>query len=69
MILRRVHLAHSTERPMTNAVSVVRSLARDMLCDLARTGRWSGASLVELAPCNRRPRAETHSKAAWITIK
>lgn len=55
VILRRVHLAHSTERPMTNAVSVVRSLARDMLCDLARTGRWSGASLVEPAPLQPPP--------------
>lgn len=46
-IRRRIHLAHSTERPMTNAVSVVRRLARDMLCDLARTGHWSGAGIVE----------------------
>lgn len=47
MIRRRVHLAHSTERPMTNAVTVVRRLARDMLCDLARTGRWSGADVID----------------------
>ena len=38
---------NSTDRPMTNAVGVVRRLARDMLCDLARTGRWNGARLVE----------------------
>lgn len=47
VIRRRVHLAHSTERPLTNAVGVVRRLARDMLCDLARTGRWRGAALVQ----------------------
>ncbi|OWJ73068.1 LysR family transcriptional regulator [Haematobacter massiliensis] len=45
-IRRTVHLAYSTDKPMTNAVAVVRTLARAMLCDLARTGRWSGADIV-----------------------
>lgn len=44
---RRVHLAHSAERPMTNAVKVVRKLACDMLRELARTGHWTGAQLIE----------------------
>lgn len=45
-IIRTIHLAHSTNRPMTNAVSVVQALAREALCDLARTGRWIGAQVA-----------------------
>lgn len=44
-ISRSVHLAHSAERPMTNAVSAVLALARETLLDLARTGRWIGARI------------------------
>lgn len=44
-IVRSIYLAHSANRPMTNAVSVVLALARETLRDLARTGRWAGAQL------------------------
>lgn len=44
-IVRNIHLAHSANRPMTNAVSVVLALARETLRDLARTGRWIGAQV------------------------
>ena len=43
-IRRSVHLACSVERPLTNAVSAVRALACEVLRDLARTGRWAGAT-------------------------
>lgn len=43
---RRVHLAHSVERPMTNAVTAVRGLARETLRDLARSNRWIGAVAI-----------------------
>lgn len=46
-VVRSIHLAHSASRPMTNAVSVVLALTRDMLRDLARTGRWSGAQVSQ----------------------
>ena len=42
-IRRSVHLACSVERPMTNAVAAIRTLACEVLRDLARTGRWAGA--------------------------
>ncbi|MFV0383478.1 LysR substrate-binding domain-containing protein [Paracoccus sp. (in: a-proteobacteria)] len=45
-IRRRVFLAHSSERPMTNAVATIRNLARDTLRDLARNDEWAGAALV-----------------------
>ena len=44
---RTVHLAHSTDRPMTNAVTVVLHLARDTLRDLARIRHWIGATLLD----------------------
>ncbi len=46
-IVRRIYLAHSANRPMTNAVSVVLSLARETLRDLVRTGKWAGARLSQ----------------------
>ncbi|MFT4151115.1 MAG: LysR substrate-binding domain-containing protein [Paracoccaceae bacterium] len=45
-ILRSVHLAHSIERPMSNAVAAIQMLARETLVDLARTGRWAGARIT-----------------------
>lgn len=42
---RSVHLAHSVERPMSNAVGAIRTLAGDVLRDLVGTGRWAGARL------------------------
>lgn len=42
-IRRSVHLAYSVERPMTNAVAAIQTLACEVLRDLARTGRWAGA--------------------------
>lgn len=45
LIMRHIHLAHSANRPMTNAVAVVQSLARETLRHLARTGRWVGAQI------------------------
>lgn len=46
-IRRGIHLAHSANRPMTNAVAVVLALARETLRDLARTGRWVGARIPD----------------------
>ncbi|WP_290686590.1 MULTISPECIES: LysR substrate-binding domain-containing protein [unclassified Haematobacter] len=46
-VVRHIYLAHSTNRPMTNAVSVVLALARETLRDLARTGRWIGAQVID----------------------
>ncbi len=46
VVSRSIHLAHSSNRPMTNAVAVVLALARETLRDLARTGRWIGARAV-----------------------
>lgn len=44
-IVRTIHLAHSANRPMTNAVSVVLALTRETLRDLASSGRWIGAQV------------------------
>ena len=49
-IRRSVHLAYSVERPMTNAVAAIRTLAGEVLRNLARTGRWAGARTVSDAP-------------------
>ncbi|MFC3075214.1 LysR family transcriptional regulator [Shinella pollutisoli] len=43
---RSIHLAHSTERPMTNAVRAIDALMRDVLQDLARTGAWAGTRVL-----------------------
>jgi LysR family nitrogen assimilation transcriptional regulator len=43
---RGVHLVHPADRPMTNAVSVIEALCREMLVDLANTGEWSGATPI-----------------------
>ena len=45
-IRRSIYLAHSIERPMTNAVAAIEALAREVLRDLARTGRWAGAIIL-----------------------
>lgn len=45
-LLRAAHLAHSTSRPMTNAVAVIRDLAAELLRDLVSSGHWAGARLV-----------------------
>lgn len=45
-IQRSIYLTHSIERPMTNAVAAIESLAREVLRDLARTGRWAGATIL-----------------------
>lgn len=55
VIQRRIFLAHSSERPMTNAVSVIRNLARETLRDLARTGAWIGAVLIDDEPEQTEP--------------
>ena len=44
---RSVHLAHSAERPMTQAVSAVLGIAGETLRELVRSGAWIGAELVE----------------------
>lgn len=43
---RDVHLVHSADRPMTNAVSAIEALCRDTLLELAATGKWSGAKAL-----------------------
>lgn len=43
-ITRSVHLASSIERPMTNAVAVIRDLTQELLRQLARDGSWIGAT-------------------------
>jgi LysR family nitrogen assimilation transcriptional regulator len=45
---RRVHLAHSVDRPMTNAVRAVQELARETLRDLSRSNRWIGATPIAI---------------------
>lgn len=45
-IRRSVFLAHAADRPMTHAVATIRDLAREILHDLARTGKWIGASTI-----------------------
>lgn len=45
-IRRSVHLACSVERPISNAVAAIRTLACEVLRDLARTGRWVGVRAV-----------------------
>ncbi len=45
-IQRSIHLAHAVGRPMTNAVAAIEALAREVLRDLARTGRWVGAKIL-----------------------
>lgn len=45
-IQRSIYLTHSIERPMTNAVSAIESLSREVLRDLARTGQWAGATIL-----------------------
>ena len=47
-VQRPVHLAHSTLRPMTNAVSAIHELVQETIRDLARDGVWQGVS--ELSP-------------------
>lgn len=44
--LRSVYLAHSLERPMTNAVTAIHALAADTLKGLARNGSWLGVTPV-----------------------
>ncbi len=46
-IRRSVHLAYPADRPMTNAVAAIQSLACEVLRDLARTGRWAGAAACD----------------------
>lgn len=46
-IKRSVYLAHSLERPMTNAVTAIHALAADTLKELARSGSWIGVDMVE----------------------
>jgi len=41
---RSVHLASSADRPMTNAIAVIRDLVQDVLRDLTHTGHWVGAT-------------------------
>lgn len=45
-IRRTVHLAHSRDRFMTNAVTAVRDLARETLCAQVRDHRWTGTTLL-----------------------
>ncbi|MGI6246251.1 MAG: LysR substrate-binding domain-containing protein [Pseudochelatococcus sp.] len=47
---RSVRLAHALERPMTNAVAAIEALTREVLRDLARTGRWVGATILPEEP-------------------
>ncbi|MEI4473008.1 LysR substrate-binding domain-containing protein [Frigidibacter sp. MR17.24] len=46
-IRRSAFLAHSEDRPMTNAVSAVHHLIQDVLRDLLATGTWAGATAAE----------------------
>ena len=48
-IRRTVYLAHSIERPQTNAVAAVRRTIRELLPELVRSGSWSGARILETA--------------------
>ena len=43
-VQRAVYLAHSEERPMTNAVSAIHALIQDVLRDLLTAGAWAGAT-------------------------
>ncbi len=45
-IRRSVYLCHANDRPLTNAVSAVRALARETLVRLALEGQWLGATPV-----------------------
>ena len=47
-IRRSVHLAYSVERPMTNAVAAIQTLACEVLQELAHSGRWAGATATTL---------------------
>ena len=42
-VRRSVYLAHSEDRPMTNAVSVIHDLIQEVLRDLLTAGAWVGA--------------------------
>lgn len=53
-ILRSAYLAHSEDRPMTNAVVAVHQLIQDVLRDLLATGTWAGA-----VPADRAGNAKT----------
>ncbi|NPD17024.1 LysR family transcriptional regulator [Xinfangfangia sp. D13-10-4-6] len=46
-VRRSVYLAHSLERPMTNAVKAIHSVTRDTLRKLARDGSWVGVEVIE----------------------
>lgn len=48
-IRRSLYLAYSIERPMTNAVAAIRTLASEVLRELSRTGRWAGTQAFEPA--------------------
>lgn len=54
-IRRGVHLAHASDRPLTNAVAAVLDLARETLRDHARAGRWIGARLIAPAAVDPAP--------------
>lgn len=43
---RTVHLAYPADRPVTGAVAAVLNQARETLRELARSGRWAGASVL-----------------------
>lgn len=47
-ILRSVWLAHATNRPMSNSVAAIQSLACEVLQNLARSGSWAGARPLPL---------------------
>lgn len=40
---RDVYLVHPSDRPMSNAVTVIEALCRETLLDLVDTGQWRGA--------------------------
>lgn len=47
VLVRQVHVVHTVVRPMSHAVSAIERLCRDTLVELAATGEWSGAKLIE----------------------
>lgn len=44
-VLRTIHLAYPTDRPLSNAVKAVEVLCRVTLRDLVKSGAWQGAQM------------------------
>lgn len=54
-LLRTVHLALPTDRPLSNAVRAIEGLCRTTLTQLVRSGAWGSAQMLVLTPAAARP--------------